>query len=92
MQPDCHGDSKDFGTMFSSFHHFPPNEATAILQDAVDNRQGIAVFEAARRRPLSIVLTFLVPLAAFCTVPLIRPFRFSRIFWTYLMPVIPLVL
>ncbi len=81
-----------FRVLFTSFHHFAPDQAAAILQNAVNNRQGIAVFEAARRRPLSILLTFLVPLGALFSVPFIRPFRISRLFWTYLIPVIPFVL
>jgi hypothetical protein len=81
-----------FRVLFTSFHHFAPDQAAAILQSAVNNRQGIAIFEAARRRPLSILLTFLVPLGAFLTVAFIRPFHLSRLFWTYLIPVIPFVL
>jgi hypothetical protein len=81
-----------FRVMFTSFHHFAPNQATAILQNTIDSRQGIAIFEAARRRPLSILLTFLLPLGAFFTVPFVRPFRLSRLIWTYLIPVIPFVL
>lgn len=81
-----------FRVLFTSFHHFAPDQAAAILQNAVKDRQGIAIFEAARRRPLSILLTFLVPLGALLTVPIIRPFRISRLFWTYLIPVIPFVL
>lgn len=81
-----------FRVLFTSFHHFAPDQAAAILQSAVNNRQGIAIFEAARRRPLSILLTFLVPLGALFSVPFIRPFRISRWFWTYLIPLIPFVL
>lgn len=81
-----------FRVMFTSFHHFAPNQAAAILQNTIDSRQGIAIFEAARRRPLSILLTFLMPLGAFFTIPFIRPFRLSRLIWTYLIPVIPFVL
>lgn len=81
-----------FRVLFTSFHHFAPDQAAAILQSAVNNRQGIAIFEAARRRPLSILLTFLVPLGALFTVPFVRPFRLSRLIWTYLIPVIPFVL
>jgi hypothetical protein len=81
-----------FRVLFTSFHHFSPDEAAAILQDAVDNRCGIAVFEAARRRPLTILLTTLMLFAAFLIVPFIRPFRVSLLFWTYLIPVVPFVL
>jgi hypothetical protein len=81
-----------FRTIFTSFHHFTPDEAVAILQNAADDGQGIGVFEAAKRDPLTILLTLLMPLAGFLTAPFARPFRISRMFWTYIIPVIPLVL
>ena len=81
-----------FRTIFTSFHHFTPDEAVAILQNAADDGQGIGVFEAAKRDPLTILLTMLMPLAGFLTAPFARPFRISTIFWTYFIPVIPLVL
>jgi hypothetical protein len=81
-----------FRTVFTSFHHFTPEEAVAILQNAADDGQGIGVFEAAKRDPLTILLTVLMPLAGFLTAPFARPFRISRLLWTYLIPVIPFVL
>jgi hypothetical protein len=81
-----------FRTIFTSFHHFTPDEAVAVLQHAADDGQGIGVFEAAKRDPLTILSTVLMPLAGFLTAPFARPFRISRIFWTYVIPVIPFVL
>jgi hypothetical protein len=81
-----------FRTIFTSFHHFRPDEAVAILQNAADDGQGIGVFEAAKRDPRAILLTALMPLAGFLTAPFARPFRVSRIFWTYIVPMIPFVL
>src|SRR3984893_19158739 len=81
-----------FRTIFTSFHHFTPDEAVAILQNAAAEGQGIGVFEAAKRDPLNILLTVLMPLAGGLTAPFARPFRVSRIFWTYFIPVIPFVL
>jgi hypothetical protein len=81
-----------FRTIFTSFHHFQPQQALAILQNVVDARQGIGVFEATQRRPLSLLLTLLMFFGGFLTAPFIRPFRFSRLCWTYLIPVIPFVL
>jgi hypothetical protein len=86
------GELPGFRTIFTSFHHFTPGEAVAILQNAVDDQQGIGVFEAAKRGPLTILLTVLMLLAGFLTAPFVRPFRISRLFWTYIIPVIPLVL
>ena len=82
---------KGFRTLFTSFHHFRPAEARAILADAVGQRQGIAVFEVARRAPLDIGLVALTWLAVLAATPFVRPFRWSRLFWTYLPPVLPLV-
>lgn len=81
-----------FRTLFTAFHHFPPTAAQAILQDAVDQRQGIAIFEQTRRHPLAILFMIVLAPLALLTVPFIRPWRPSRFGWTYLLPAIPLVL
>lgn len=78
--------------MFTSFHHFAPEEARAILQNAVDAGQSIGVFEITRRAPSTIALMFPWALMLFAFTPLIRPFRWSRLLYTYLIPIIPLVL
>ena len=86
------GELQGFRTMFSSFHHFPPEEARAILQNAVDTRQSIGIFEVTRRAPSTIALMFPWALMLFVCTPLIRPFRWSRLLCTYVVPIIPLVL
>jgi len=100
-QPPLHPDPVDaravpaalegFRTVFTAFHHFRPAEARAILADAVAKRQGIAVFEAARRAPWEILVVALTWLGVLIAEPFIRPWRWSRFFWTYLPPVLPLV-
>jgi hypothetical protein len=77
--------------MFTAFHHFCPEQACAVLADAVRNRQGIGVFEATQRGPLALVLMLLSPLMVLVMTPFIRPFRWSRLLWTYLLPLVPLV-
>lgn len=79
-------------TMFTSFHHFPPDEARAIIQNAVDAGKGIGIFELPRRAPSTIVLTFGFVLILFVGTPWIRPFRWSRLLWTYLIPIVPFAL
>jgi hypothetical protein len=79
-----------FRTVFTAFHHFPPAEARAILAAAVRDRRGIAVAEATSRTPAALAMMVLVPLAVWVLTPAIRPFRWSRLFWTYLVPVVPL--
>jgi hypothetical protein len=80
-----------FRTIFTAFHHFRPAEARAILEDAVRARQGIAVFEVARRAPREIGLIAFTWLGTLAALPFLRPWRWSRFFWTYLPPVLPLV-
>jgi len=82
---------KGFRTMFTSFHHFSPEEARAILQNAADAGEGIGIFEITRRAPLTLALMFPWALMPLVYTPWIRPFRWSRLLWTYLIPIIPLV-
>jgi hypothetical protein len=44
-------------TLFNAFHHFQPEFAKRILANAVEARQGIAIFELSERR-LANVLSF----------------------------------
>lgn len=81
-----------FRTLFSSFHHLNAQEARRLLEDSVKRRQWIAIFEAPARRALTVLSVFFVPIAAWLFVPFRRPFRWSRLLWTYLIPVVPFVL
>lgn len=86
------GHLRGFRTLFTALHHFPPATAQAILADAVRSRQGIAVFEATYRSPLALLmmLVAVIPVLLLIT-PLLRPFRWSRLLLTYVIPVIPLL-
>ncbi|WP_309712492.1 hypothetical protein [Armatimonas sp.] len=79
-----------FRTLFASFHHFRPEQARAILADAVEKQQGIAVFEATARTIPALLGMLFVPLAVWLITPQIRPVPLSRLLWTYLIPVLPL--
>lgn len=81
-----------FRTILTAFHHFRPADARAILAAAVRDRQGILVAEATSRTPAALALQALVPLAVLALTPTVRPFRWSRLFWTYLVPVLPLAI
>lgn len=77
-------------TLFTSFHHFRPAVARAILADAVKSGAAIAVFEFTERTALAIMLFCLSPLAVLLLAPFARPFRWSRMILTYIVPVLPL--
>jgi hypothetical protein len=83
---------KGLRTMFTSFHHFSPEDARAILQNAVDAGESVGIFEITRRAPSAIGFIFAGILLLFLHIPRIRPFRWSRLLWTYLIPIIPLVM
>jgi hypothetical protein len=81
-------------TLFEGFHHFKPEQARSILQDALENRAAIGIFEASLKPPLRLFLLLLAPLMTlvgyFFVTPFIKPRTLSRFFWTYLIPIVPL--
>jgi hypothetical protein len=85
-------DLSGFRTMFSAFHHLRPEQARAALADAVAKEQGIGVFDWTRPSLFLFPLLLLTPLRVLIATPFIRPFRWSRLFWTYVIPALPLVL
>ncbi|MBU2951336.1 hypothetical protein KO493_11570 [Tamlana agarivorans] len=81
---------KGLRTQFLSFHHFKPKEAKQILQNAIDAASGIAIFEAQERSIPSILAMIFSPLTVLFVTPFIRPFKWGRIIFTYLIPIVPL--
>lgn len=78
-------------TIFSAFHHFRPEVAQAILADAAEKRVPIGIFEGASKSYLEIILAILLfPLVFLVLTPFMRPFRLSRLVFTYVIPLIPL--
>lgn len=83
-------DLKGLRTLFSGFHHFEPAPAKRILENAVADRAPIAVIEVVARHPLAILGIGMGSILAFFSIPFLRPFRWSWLPLTYLVPVIPL--
>ena len=81
-----------FRTLFTAFHHFPPERARQVLEDARRNAEGIAIFEFTERNlVLWLIPVLLIPLVVAVCTPFIRPLTWRRFVWTYLIPVVPLV-
>lgn len=83
-------DLKGLRTQFLSFHHFKPKDAIQILQNAVNSDESIAIFEAQERSIPSVLAMIFSPITVLLTTPFIRPFRWGRILFTYLIPITPL--
>jgi hypothetical protein len=76
-------------TMFNAFHHFPPEAARSILADAVAKGRAIAVFEGTNHRAIGFLAMPLQVPAILLLTPFVRPFRWSRLVFTYGFPLIP---
>lgn len=80
-----------FRTLFTSFHHFKQDAARALLRDACENGQPIGVFEFTHRTIPALLLMLAAIVPVWIAVAQMRPVKFSGIFLTYLLPVIPFV-
>lgn len=80
---------KGLRTQFLSFHHFTPEQARRILQNAVDARQPIAIFEAAQRDLKNLLMINSIPASVLALTPFIKPFSLDRLVYTYLVPAVP---
>jgi len=83
-------DLKGLRTQFLSLHHFRPADAKKILQNAVNAKSPIAIFEAQERSFSSVLAMLFSPLTVLFTAPFIKPFKLGRIVFTYLIPIVPL--
>jgi hypothetical protein len=83
---------RGFRTIFSSFHHFDPEAARAMLADAFERGEGIAVFEGARRTAWTMLAVTAVPFLGFRAAVTARPVRWQRLVWSCVIPVVPAML
>jgi len=83
---------KGFRLMYTAFHHFKPEQAKAILKDAVDQKSGIGIFDIGERSFMTLFGNSIInPVAILLFSPFFRPFSYSRMFFTYIVPFIPLI-
>lgn len=78
-------------TLFTSFHHFKPKAAQKILQDCVDQQMPIGIFEITERKLASLLTLIIAPLTCLLFSLFLRPRKLGRFFWTYLIPIIPIL-
>ena len=79
-------------TMFAAFHHFNPVDARRILANAVGQGSAICIFEATSRTAPMIITAVLIPIFVLFFTPVIRPVSIFQLFFTYLIPLLPLLI
>ncbi|MEC9466425.1 MAG: hypothetical protein VX834_11600 [Myxococcota bacterium] len=86
------GIEHDTRTIINAFHHFPPELAQGILADTVKQRKSIFIYEGFTRTPYGIVPMGPFLLASLFSNPLLAgSHRLVKAFFTYLVPLIPLI-
>ena len=82
---------KGVRTLFCGFHHFRPQSARAILEDAFLCRCPICIFEGGSGTAGGVATMLLVPFNVLAMMPFARPFRWAWLVFTYLIPLLPLI-
>ena len=76
----------------NAFHQLRPNEAKDLLTKIAKSGNPIAIVEGNNDSLWQVVgMTIFVPLTVLLTAPFVKPFRFGRIIFTYLIPILPIV-
>jgi len=84
-------DLKGFRVMFSAIHHFQPEQVKDILQNAIDHNAPIGIFDGYEKNILAILGVLIFhPILFLLFTPFFKPFSFSRLFFTYIIPLIPI--
>lgn len=82
-------------TMICSMHHMRPEVAKRILQDAFEKRQPMVVLEISDNSPPIFLWWLAIPFGVIATLlltPFVRPLSFGQLFFTYVIPVLPLLI
>ena len=84
-------------TMINSFHHMRPEQARQILESAIENKQPFLIYELGDNKIPLLVWWLLLPISILIMIimvwfmtPFVRPLTFKQLFFTYIIPVIPI--
>jgi len=81
-----------FRTIFTALHHFRQAEAKELIASAVRDGHGFAAFEVTERSLRGLLVALVTPILVIIITPFLRPFRKSRMFFTYIVPLLPLLI
>lgn len=79
-------------TFINSFHQLDEKKAKYYLTQIADSGNSVAVLEGNNDSLWQVVgMTVFVPLTVILSAPFVQPFRFTRLIYTYLIPILPIV-
>ncbi len=94
---DLESAPKGLKTMFNAFHHLQPSDAKKLLTSAVESKSPLLIYEMADNSipsaiwwlllPISLIIVFIMCLIF---TPFVRPLTFKQLFFTYIIPIIPI--
>ncbi len=88
---DAISDEKGLYVMVNGFHQLSPDEALSLLKRIASRGESIAIVEGNNDSLRQIVgMTIIVPLTILLTAPFVKPFRLSRILFSWIIPVLPI--
>lgn len=88
-------DTKESGVylFINSFHQLDATHAKSILNKIVKSGNSVVIVEGNNDSLWQIVgMTVFVPLTVLLTAFFVKPFRISRVVFTYLLPILPIVI
>ncbi|MCB1316456.1 MAG: hypothetical protein KDK27_10910 [Leptospiraceae bacterium] len=76
----------------NNFHQLHPDDARSILTEIARSRNPVAILEGNNDSLWQIFgMTVIVPLTVILSAPFVKPFRISRLLFTYVIPLLPCV-
>lgn len=76
--------------MFTSFHHLSREQAKELLKHAAKSGEPVGIFEITGRTILHLMAALFIPLVICLITPFMSDRNFTRMFFTYLIPIVPL--
>jgi hypothetical protein len=83
---------RDLRQIISAFHHFKPDQARSIVEDAVKHSRGICILEPFQRTLLHLLIAALTIFPALIAPFFARKWRLRHFLTSLIIPVVPLML
>lgn len=84
--------NKGMYTFINSFHQLDEKKATYYLTQIADSGNSVAVLEGNNDSLWQVVgMTIFVPLTVILSAPFVQPFRITRLIFTYMIPILPVI-